>query len=102
MSPLTVSGVARVRYEDSGAAAGLINVAHQLGGSLGLGILVVVFASAGVDALGTREVLAHRVSVSLAAGCILLALALILTLLLLIVRPRRGESKTMVSQESVS
>jgi len=29
-----------------GAASGLVNAAHQLGGSLGLGVLVVVFAAA--------------------------------------------------------
>ncbi|MEC5385307.1 MFS transporter [Uliginosibacterium sp. H3] len=47
LSPLTISGVAGVAAEDAGAASGLVNAAHQLGGSLGLAILVVVFASVG-------------------------------------------------------
>lgn len=45
--------------EAIGAASGLVNVAHQLGGSLGLGILVTVFAAAGSAALGPRHLLAH-------------------------------------------
>ena len=40
-----------VTNENVGAASGLVNVAHQLGGSLGLGILVVVFAAAGTGTL---------------------------------------------------
>ena len=38
------------RPGDAGAASGLLNVAQQLGGSLGLGILITVFASASRDA----------------------------------------------------
>jgi predicted MFS family arabinose efflux permease len=47
LSPLTAAGIAGVAAEDAGAASGLVNVSHQLGGgSLGLGILVAVFAAA--------------------------------------------------------
>ncbi|WP_211099985.1 MFS transporter [Acuticoccus kandeliae] len=45
LGPLTVAGVAGVDNEDQGAASGLVNVAHQLGGSLGLAVLVTVFAA---------------------------------------------------------
>jgi len=89
LSPLTVSGVAGVSAEDAGAASGLVNVTHQLGGSLGLGILVVVFARAGSGALAARELLARRVASSLAAGTIMLALALAVVVTL-IVQPRAG------------
>ena len=44
--PLTTAGIAGVQPKDAGAASGLVNVAQQLGGSLGLGILVTVFAAA--------------------------------------------------------
>src|SRR5260370_4360087 len=44
--PLTASGLAGVPANDAGAASGLVNVAHQLGGSVGLGVLVSVFAPA--------------------------------------------------------
>ena len=46
----------------------LVNVAHQLGGSLGLGILVTIFAAAGSIALDPRDLLAYRVSTALTAG----------------------------------
>jgi len=78
LSPLTLSGVARVSPADAGAASGLVNVAHQLGGSLGLGILVVVFAGADSQGLVGAALLAHRISVSLWAGSTMLALAWVL------------------------
>ncbi|WP_199031251.1 MFS transporter [Ralstonia sp. ASV6] len=86
LSPLTVAGITGVAAEDAGAASGVVNVAHQLGGSLGLGILVVVFAAAG-GVGDARTLLAHRIASSFAAGSVMLALALVLVLMLL-VRPR--------------
>jgi EmrB/QacA subfamily drug resistance transporter len=44
--PLTVSAVANVSDAESGAASGLLNVMQQVGGSLGLSILVTVFSTA--------------------------------------------------------
>ena len=87
-TPLTSSGVAGVAPEDAGAASGLVNVAHQLGGSLGLGILVTVFASAGATGLAARAELAHRIGTSLIAGASMLALALAVVVTL--IRPRNA------------
>jgi EmrB/QacA subfamily drug resistance transporter len=84
-TPLTSAGVAGVATEDAGAASGLVNVAHQLGGSLGLGVLVTVFASA-LPAHAHVVGLAHAVSTSLMVGAAMLALALAVVLGL-IVRP---------------
>ena len=89
LSPLTAAGIAGVAPEDAGAASGLVNVAHQLGGSLGLGILVTIFATAGASALAGHALLAQRVSVALTAGSLMLALALALVIVL-IVRPQRA------------
>lgn len=61
-----------------GAASGLANVAHQLGGSLGLGILVTVFAAADSRALDAAHLFAHRVAVSLTVGTAMLALVVAL------------------------
>jgi predicted MFS family arabinose efflux permease len=44
--PVTMTAVAGVRTEDSGAASAMLNVMQQVGGSLGLSILVTVFATA--------------------------------------------------------
>jgi predicted MFS family arabinose efflux permease len=71
-TPLTTAGVAGVATEDAGAASGLVNVAHQLGGSLGLGLLVTVFASASPQANG----LAHAISTSITVGAVMVAVAL--------------------------
>jgi hypothetical protein len=80
-TPLTASGVAGVAPEDAGAASGVVNVAHQLGGSLGLGVLVTVFASALPTAAHSAG-LAHAISTSVTAAAVMLALALVVVLAL--------------------
>jgi len=88
LAPLTVSAVQGVASEDAGAASGVVNVAHQLGNSLGLSILVVVFAFGGAIAPGATAVLAQHIAHAFAASAILLSVALLLVLMF-IVRPRR-------------
>ena len=86
-TPLTAAGIAGVAPGDAGAASGLLNVAQQLGGSLGLGILITVFASATRDAAQhplagasahaeASHELAHAIGTSLTGSAVLLALAL--------------------------
>jgi EmrB/QacA subfamily drug resistance transporter len=93
-TPLTAAGIAGVAPADAGAASGLVNVAHQLGGSLGLGILVTVFASASraaandVPAGASAQVaasheLAHGVASSLTGSAVFLALALAVVVLVM-------------------
>ncbi|MGA2122103.1 MAG: MFS transporter [Methanoregula sp.] len=84
LGPLTASGIAGATKEDAGAASGLVNVAHQLGGSLGLGILVTVFAAAGSAALAAPELLAVRVAASLTAGTLMLGLAFVIIIMLIV------------------
>ena len=43
---LTTAALAGVRAEDSGAASSMVNVTQQVGGALGLAILVTVFGAA--------------------------------------------------------
>ena len=86
LSALTTAGMAGVSPQDAGVAGGLVNVAHHLGGALGLGVLVTVFAAAGAGAHG-RALLAERVSASLTAACVFLILALVATI---VARPRRA------------
>jgi sugar phosphate permease len=75
LAPLTASGVAGVSDDDAGAASGLVNVAHQLGGALGLGVSVAVFASA--------PNLAEGVSTALTGAAVFLGLALSVVLLVM-------------------
>ena len=53
--PLTQASLAGVRPQESGAASSMVNVMQQLGGSVGLAVLVAVFGTA------TRNSLAHPV-----------------------------------------
>ncbi|HWH96365.1 MAG TPA: MFS transporter [Baekduia sp.] len=84
LTPLTAAGIAGVEPADAGAASGVVNVAHQLGGSLGLGILVTVFASAERGSGGSAtHALAHAVSSALSGSAIFLALGLSVVLLVM-------------------
>jgi predicted MFS family arabinose efflux permease len=86
LTPLTTAGIAGVEPKDAGAASGVVNVAQQLGSSLGLGILVTVFAAASRAAahhpvgatvrLQAQQQLAHAVATSLRGSAIFLALGL--------------------------
>ncbi|MBI1173087.1 MFS transporter [bacterium] len=61
LGPLTVAGVQGVTQGDAGAASGLVNTAHQLGGSLGVATLAAVGAPFGLSsglATGTGLLLA--------------------------------------------
>jgi EmrB/QacA subfamily drug resistance transporter len=49
--PLTTAALDGVAPEDAGAGSGLVNVMQQLGGSLGLAVLVTVFGTASTNAL---------------------------------------------------
>lgn len=92
LSPLTVAGVAGVADHDQGAASGVVNVFHQLGGSLGLGLLVVVFASSNVPGLTGVHLLSHRISMALTGAGIMLSLSLIIALLIVLPAERAAQS----------
>ena len=93
LAPLTVFAVAGVNGKDAGAASGMVNVAHQLGASLGLGILVVVFASVQSVGLAGTEALAHSIARVFEAGAFMLALSLAVVLVSIVI-PRRRLDKT--------
>jgi len=76
LGPLTLAGMRGVAPRDAGAASGVLNAAQQLGLSLGLAALVVVFAAAApARATDAREALALQINAALAATMALLALA---------------------------
>jgi EmrB/QacA subfamily drug resistance transporter len=61
--PLTTTALAGVRPEDSGAASSMVNVAQQVGGALGLAVLVTVFGAASRPGTGparTAELASHH------------------------------------------
>jgi MFS family permease len=94
LGPLTVAGVAGVEDRDQGAASGLVNVAHQIGGTLGLGILIVIFASADAPLLNGAELLSHRISAVMTVGGVMMFFALLIALVF--VRPSTARSMASV------
>ncbi len=87
--PLTSASLAGVRPEDAGAASGLINVTQQLGGALGLAVLVSIFGSAGAVVEG-RSAAAARAAFASGADHVFAAATLLIgaTVLILLVAMR--------------
>lgn len=83
LSPLTTAGMTDVEPRDAGAASGLVNVAHQLGGSLGLGILTVVFAH-GAGLNGDAAAISSGISAAYIGSSVMLGLALICVIAVII------------------
>jgi EmrB/QacA subfamily drug resistance transporter len=95
--PLTSAGLAGVAPSDAGAASGMLNVSQQLGGSLGLGILVTVFAAASGSIHDTlsggasqmhRDDLAHAVAAALTGSTAFLVVAV--AVVIAVMRPARA------------
>jgi EmrB/QacA subfamily drug resistance transporter len=95
--PLTTVSLAGVRPEESGAASSMVNVMQQVGGSLGLAVLVAVFGTAsrnaaahpvaGLSAVAQQHhVLAHGMSTAFG----LAAIFDVVTLLLIVTLMRGG------------
>jgi EmrB/QacA subfamily drug resistance transporter len=90
--PLTITAVNGVDNRESGAASGLLNVMQQVGGSLGLSILVTVFGTAQRDKaaeLGVMgppapdaraAILAHGISTAFVVAVVFAAIALVVTI----------------------
>ena len=89
LGPLTVAGVAGVPDRAQGAASGAVNAAHQLGGTIGLSVLVVVFAAADAPALHGARLLSHRIAADMTGGGVMLVVALAIALVFVVpVSPR--------------
>jgi EmrB/QacA subfamily drug resistance transporter len=92
-APMTSAGLADVDAHDAGAASGLVNTFHQLGSSLGLGILATVGAAAVPAGASGAAALVDRVSGALTAAAALLAVALVAVLALIAWRGRTRPSQ---------
>jgi len=77
--PLTMASLSGVRAEDSGAASSMVNVMQQVGGSLGLAILVTAASAAGRPAAGHAAVV-HGMSSAFTLAAVLDVLALLVML----------------------
>jgi EmrB/QacA subfamily drug resistance transporter len=112
--PLTTASLAGVRPQDSGAASSMVNVMQQLGGSVGLAVLVAVFGTAtrssaahpvaGLTAAAEHaRVLSHGMSTAFGLAAIFDVAAFLVILLLLRTRkPAVPDSPAGLSDEEVA
>jgi EmrB/QacA subfamily drug resistance transporter len=96
--PLTTASLAGVAPRDAGAASGLVNVMQQVGGALGLGILVTVFgtsrrhaeehpAAALSPAAQQHHDTAHAIASAFTGSAVFLALTFLVIVFAIRVRP---------------
>ncbi|HVX43368.1 MAG TPA: MFS transporter [Mycobacteriales bacterium] len=118
--PLTITAVSGVQPSETGAASALLNVMQQVGGSVGLSILVTVFSTAQrnkvTDFVKTaspaqqqqaaqgklptnivHEALSHGISQAFLIAVIFAAVALVMTLLGRNTKPPAGEDAIPVA-----
>ncbi|MBD7952999.1 MFS transporter [Stenotrophomonas sp. Sa5BUN4] len=79
--PLTAAGVVGTTRQDAGAASGVVNVAHQLGSSAGLGAMAALATAAQAGGSGAAAA-ARGVSAALQGGTVLLGLAAAVAMIL--------------------
>jgi EmrB/QacA subfamily drug resistance transporter len=93
-TPLTQAAIAGVDNHDAGAASGLVNVFQQLGSTVGIGLLVTVYAAAS-EGSGAKA-LAEGVPTTIAVSAGLVALAL--GVVLVVMRPQLAASRSPIPQ----
>jgi EmrB/QacA subfamily drug resistance transporter len=93
-TPLTQAAIAGVDHHDAGAASGLVNVFQQLGSTVGIGLLVTVFAAAS-EGSGAKA-LAEGAPTTISVSAALIALAL--GVVLVVMRPQLGVSRSPITQ----
>ena len=99
-APMTTFGIAGASTADAGAASGVVNTFHQVGMSLGLGILVAVAAASDLPGAAPAVALTAEVSAALTGATVLLGLSLVLALAL--IAPRRRPATTQGGNTSPS
>jgi EmrB/QacA subfamily drug resistance transporter len=109
--PLTMASLAGVPPQDSGSAASMVNVMQQVGGALGLAILVTIYGTASRSAAAhpvlhataaaqARRIRVHGMSASFTAAAIFDAIALVVVAAL--IRMRTAGAATQPAQPAVS
>lgn len=68
LSPLTVSGIANTDRDIAGSASGVVNTIHQIGGSIGLSLVVALTSSI------SAPTQTYRVSLIIIAAYLVIAL----------------------------
>jgi EmrB/QacA subfamily drug resistance transporter len=95
--PLTMASLAGVRPQDSGAASSMVNVTQQVGGSLGLAILVTAFSTSvrnAGPAQAHQQVIVHGMSTAFTLSAVFYVLALVIVVL--VIRDRAAQTQTQM------
>jgi EmrB/QacA subfamily drug resistance transporter len=106
--PLTTASLAGVAPTDSGAASSMVNVMQQVGGSLGLAVLVAVFGTASRNALQHplpgltaaaqgQHVLAHGIAAAFGLATLLNVFSLLVIVTL--IRTRKAQPRSVEIRE---
>jgi EmrB/QacA subfamily drug resistance transporter len=98
-APLTAAGITAIQPRDAGAASGLVNVAHQLGGALGVSIMVAVAAFG--DTSTTPAGIAAQTTEGITTGAVLLMLAIVAALTLIVPGTRALNRSRNLSNSSI-
>jgi EmrB/QacA subfamily drug resistance transporter len=107
--PLTMASLAGVQPRDSGAASSMVNVTQQVGGSLGLAILVTAFATASRNAArhpahlaslaqAHQQAIVHGMASAFTLAAIFDVLALLIVVV--IIRDRKPQAAGASARES--
>jgi sugar phosphate permease len=85
-APLTALGIHGVRPAEAGAASGILNTVHQLGGCLGLAALTTAAGSANASTAAFQ--------IALTGSSIMLAAALLIAAVVVVPAPRTSPERT--------
>ncbi len=108
--PLTTASLAGVRPEESGAASSMVNVMQQVGGALGLAVLVAVFGTSSRDAARhplagvtkvaeAHHVLAHGMATAFLLAAIFDVVAMVVIVALIRSRPAMPAPRPVEEEE---
>jgi EmrB/QacA subfamily drug resistance transporter len=100
--PLTMASLAGVQPHHSGAASSMVNVTQQVGGSLGLAILVTAYATAMRNAgplAATHHAVVHAMSTAFTLAAVFDVLALLIVMLVIRDRTPEPQPAAQVSVE---
>jgi len=94
---LTSRAITGVPDDDAGAASGLVNVFHQVGGCMGIAVMTTIFVSSTrIPRASTADLIAHGVSSALTGSTI----ALLLALAVIVGPPRRRSARILLPSNS--